>query len=211
MPSIAVARERHQFVAPIKTFRRLIWSRKIGSIYFRFKLTRPKFGARAKENDVSDLDYPACLRELYQSEVFGETFAHALMNAAKNDRDRYHFATLLQLETETKARLRPFLVQHGLSLEEDADVSQVEAVVGAYQTMEFQSFTALIKPSVEQFLKRFEEIEQAAPEADHAMVASMVKHERAILTWLEQESCAASDTSLDAMIAELQYPILAPA
>jgi hypothetical protein len=40
------------------------------------------------------------------------------MRAAKNEREKYHFGTLLQLETETKARLRPFLVRHGLEVDE---------------------------------------------------------------------------------------------
>lgn len=158
---------------------------------------------------MSELDYPACLRELYQSEVFGETFAHALVNVAKNDREKFHFATLLQLETETKARLRPLLFGHGLSLEEDADVSQVDMAVGAYQAMGFKEFTALIKATVEGYLARFEEIEQAATDEDREIVTSMVRHERAILRWLEQESNGESDDSLDAMIAELRYPLCA--
>ena len=61
---------------------------------------------------MSKPEYPSCIRELYESEIFGETFALALVEAARNDRDRYHFGTLLQLETETKARLRPFLCKY---------------------------------------------------------------------------------------------------
>lgn len=176
-----------------------------------FRAPEPGPGlARTLEDDVSELEYPGCLRELYRSEVFGETFAHALMMAAKNDRERHHFATLLQLETETKARLRPFLVRHGLSLEEDADVSQVEAVVGAYRSMDFPAFAALIKPTVEGYLARFEEIAQAAPDADRETAQSMVRHERSILDWLEEESSGGSSGSLEAMVAELQYPLPAP-
>ena len=46
---------------------------------------------------MNTLAYPACIRELYESEIFGEASALALIEAAKNDRDRYYFGTLLQL------------------------------------------------------------------------------------------------------------------
>ena len=61
---------------------------------------------------MSSVDYPACIRELYESEIFGEAAALAWVEVARNDRDRHHLGTLLQLETETKARLRPFLLKH---------------------------------------------------------------------------------------------------
>ena len=65
---------------------------------------------------MSTIQYPECLRELIDSEIFGEAVSLALLDVAKTDRDRYHFATLLQLETETKARLRPLLYKHGIPL-----------------------------------------------------------------------------------------------
>jgi hypothetical protein len=76
-------------------------------------------------------NYPECIRELYESEVFGETLTLALLAAAKNERERYHHGTLLQLETETKARLRPFLFKHGINLSEDTDLAPVPQLVSA--------------------------------------------------------------------------------
>ena len=49
---------------------------------------------------MGELNYPECIRELYESEIFGEALTLALLEVAKNDRERYHQATLLQLETE---------------------------------------------------------------------------------------------------------------
>ena len=45
----------------------------------------------------------ACLRELIESKMFSAAVSLALLELTRADRDRYHFATLLQLETETKA------------------------------------------------------------------------------------------------------------
>ena len=60
---------------------------------------------------MTAVDYPACLRDLIESEIFGEAVSRAIWEVARNDRERYHFATLMQLETETKARLRPLLAR----------------------------------------------------------------------------------------------------
>ncbi|MGB6450136.1 MAG: hypothetical protein WBE92_05235 [Steroidobacteraceae bacterium] len=64
---------------------------------------------------MAERNYPECIRELCESEVLGESLELALFSVAKNPRERYHHATLLQLETETEARLRPFLFNYGLS------------------------------------------------------------------------------------------------
>ena len=45
---------------------------------------------------MSNPEYPECINELYQSEVLGERAFLALMTAAKNKREKYHFGTLLQ-------------------------------------------------------------------------------------------------------------------
>lgn len=37
---------------------------------------------------MSNLEYPACINELYQSEVLGEQAFLALMAAAKNEREK---------------------------------------------------------------------------------------------------------------------------
>lgn len=159
---------------------------------------------------MSDPVYPECIRELYESEIFGEAFALALVEVARNDRDRYQLGTLLQLETETKARLRPFLCRHGLSLSEDMDLSQVDAAVQVYQSLSFPEFAAAMKPGVQGFLSRFQEIERVGPPEDQKILHSMVRHESAILRWLDMESEGRTDGSLDAMIAELQFPLPAP-
>ena len=156
---------------------------------------------------VVEMTYPTCLHEMYTGEVFGEAFSHALMLAAKNDREHYHFAVLMQLETETEARLRPILYAHGLTLEQTTDLSQIDAVVSAYTTMEYRDFAELLRPRIEWFVNRYEAFAKLAPESDEETALSMVRHERAILSWLEQESNGATSSSLDNTLAELKWPI----
>src|SRR5580700_9103473 len=136
---------------------------------------------------VDDLSYPACTRELYESEILGETLFLALVQEAKSPRDRYHLGTLLQLESETKARLRPLLYKHGVSLDEVTDLSLVDIAIAVYRDMSWQEFAALNVPVVEDFLARFETIAKMGDKADGQILESMVRHEASILRWATME------------------------
>ena len=160
--------------------------------------------------NFSDLSYPACTRELYESEILGEAVYLALAAAAKDPRDRYHFGTLLQLESETKARLRPLLYRHGVSLEEKMDLSLVELALDAYHSMSWQEFAAVNVPIIEDFLRRFEAIAQSGGPDDQDILDSMIRHESAILRWLTMERDGEESGSLDDVIAQLRYPLPAP-
>jgi hypothetical protein len=156
---------------------------------------------------MEEILYPECTRELYESEILGEALFLALVDVAKSPRDRYHFGTLLQLESETKARLRPLLFKHGVSLDETMDLSLVELAVGAYKKMTSQEFAAVNVPVLEEFLARFDAIVKAGDEADREILESMVRHEAAIVRWATMERDGESDGSLDEIIAQLNYPL----
>ncbi|MCP5147807.1 MAG: hypothetical protein H6987_18700 [Pseudomonadales bacterium] len=160
---------------------------------------------------MSDLEYPACINELYQSEVLGEKAFLALMAAAKNEREKYHFGTFLQLESETKVRLRPFLQRYGMPfIEEPSSGEEVAGFVALYQQSSWQDFLAALKPMIDQFLGQFQEIADAGPTEDQDVLQSMVTHEKSYVYWIEKE-LAGEAGSLDAAISQLQYPLAAQA
>jgi hypothetical protein len=154
--------------------------------------------------------YPACIRELYESEILGEKLSLALLAVAKSPRDRYHFATLLQLESETKARLRPLLFKHQLPLDETMDLSLVDLAVGAYREMSSQEYAALNVPVLQEYLARFEAIVKVGDEADREILESMVHHEAAIVRWATMERDGETEGSLDDIIVQLKYPLPTP-
>lgn len=156
---------------------------------------------------MTTIDYPTCLRDLIESEIFGEAVSLALLEVAKSDRDRYHFATLLQLETETKARLRPLLYKHGVSLAESIPQEQIDEVVQGYVASSWEDFAAANVAVVQNFLARFQEIAEAGPLEDREILLSMIRHENAILKWFDMESRGEREGSLDAIIDELNYPV----
>lgn len=155
--------------------------------------------------------YPACTRELYESEIVGEQIFLALVAQAKSPRERYHFATLLQLESETKARLRPLLYRHGVSLDEGADRSLVDLAVAAHRDATWRDFMALNVSVVSDFLARFEAIAQIGDAEDTEVLESMIAHEAAILRWVTMESAGETEGSLDEVVAQLRFPVPVPA
>lgn len=159
---------------------------------------------------MDDLQYPACLRAFYESEIFGEASALALLAAAEDDRDRYHFGTLLQLETETKARIRPLLFRHGIELSEDMELGDIEGMVADYREHGFGKFLGDSIPIVEKFLTVFQQIERICPPEDRAIAESMVRHESSIRRWMQMESDGETEGSLDDIISQLQYPLPRP-
>ena len=159
---------------------------------------------------MTDTAYPSCIRELYESEIFGEAASLAVLDAADNERDRYHFGTLLQLETETKARLRPFLAKYALSMSEEMDLGDIAAIVASYKEGGMIGFAKANAPVVENFLARFKEIAATGPDEDQDVLQSMLRHETAILNWMNAEAKGPTEGSLDGIIAELNYPMPKP-
>jgi hypothetical protein len=54
---------------------------------------------------MADSAFLKGVMELYQGEVMGEVIFYELLRTAEDDNQRYKLATILQLKSETKARL----------------------------------------------------------------------------------------------------------
>ena len=156
---------------------------------------------------MTTVEYPNCLRHLIESEIFGEAVSLALLEVAKTDRDRYHLATLLQLETETKARLRPLLYKYRVSLSEKIPLEHVDGIVQGYLDGTWEDFAAANIDVVKGFLSQFRKVVAAGPDEDREILESMIRHENAILRWFEMESQGDTEGSLDSILDELQYPL----
>jgi len=156
---------------------------------------------------MSDIEYPSCINELYQSEVLGEQAFLALLPVARNARDRYHFGTFLQLESETKVRLRPFLKKYDMEFVESTEAGDtVNGIVTVYQENSWLDFLGALKPMIDQYVARFQEIAAAGPTEDQQILQSMVSHEQCFSYWIEKE-VAGESGSLDAALDQLQHPL----
>lgn len=152
-------------------------------------------------------DYYQSLVELLQGEIIGEALFSALCSVAKQPSQHHQFATLLQLETETKARLRPLLYKYRLGVKEHFSQATVDATVQQYLTNDWQAFLVMLRAWVYPFLTRLRSIEQIAPMEDREVMRHVLAHEEAIVDWLDQEIAGESKHSLDAVIGLLQFPL----
>jgi hypothetical protein len=159
---------------------------------------------------MSKTSYPECIAELYSSEVLGEALMLELLRHSTDDEPRYKWGTLLQLESETKARLRPFLAKYGMSLLEEDVSAIVENLGKVYKSSSWAEFAEKNRKIVSSFVTRFEEIEKLGPPEDAQILHSMVVHERSILKFFELELAGKPKGSLSAVIDQLHYPLPNP-
>jgi hypothetical protein len=153
------------------------------------------------------------LKEFYTNEVLGETIYSALFEAATEPHEKRKWATLLQLETETKAWLRPVLVAHGVGVEEHAaDWQMAVAMAGQLFPPGWPAKMQALKGMVEgQVLPTFQGYADAAAargEADAAAVCRyMVEHERIQAEFARRELAGDGASSLEPITKFLKYPI----
>jgi len=154
----------------------------------------------------------AALEELYQGEILGEAMFDAMLASVHDEAERYKISLMLQLETETKARLRPVLAAQGLSLEEDPQMR----VRGAQFAQALATATwaakmsALYQAIAQTYLPRYREHEAAMPTALRAVAHSMVEHERALLEMTRRELSGDAQRSDEPVRELLRHPLPRP-
>ncbi len=156
-------------------------------------------------------EYLSAVNEfLYQGEVLGEAVFASYVGLEENAERRYKWGTLLQLETETKARLRPFLTQLGLSIVQ-VDVSErVAEFAKGYASKSWLQHMEEIAGITNWYLEKFRAVESAAPDSEREVAHSMVVHESALNRFAQLELAGDAKNSLNDVIAQLQYPLVNP-
>jgi hypothetical protein len=150
----------------------------------------------------------AALQEFYQGEILGEAMFDTMLQSAGNESERYKIALMLQLETETKARLRPFLAAEGLPLQEDPRMRpEGEQFARELQSATWsQKMQALAESIGKTWLPRYRELANILPPALRAVGESMVKHEQALLEMARREVDGESDRSDEPVRELLAHP-----
>lgn len=158
--------------------------------------------------------YAEALAEFYNGEVTGEAIYSNLLSWAKNDDQRLKLATLLQLETETKAWLRPYLVAQGISVAERAeDRSKGAGVAEQVKPLTWtQLMTGTIRALETQiipFYESFADAAKARSKADEESVCRyMVEHERAQLEFARRELAGEpAKVALEPVLRQLRFPL----
>jgi hypothetical protein len=114
---------------------------------------------------------------------------------------------MYQGETETKARLRPFMMRLGLSVVENDVSDQVAEFSKGFADKSWSELMQQLAEVTDFYATKFREIEAAAPDGEREVVRSMVVHEMALNDFAKRELTGDAENSLKDVISLLQWPI----
>ena len=120
-------------------------------------------------------EFKACIVTYYQTEVLGEALFESLITKFQEPDHRYKIGSLLQLETETKARLRPTLLELGGSVEEAEESRHTgRELADSISAGNWQEFVAALNEAGEPLLQRQREVAASAPPIYRELAESML-------------------------------------
>ena len=133
------------------------------------------------------VEFKESLLNVYYGEQFGEAFYATLLAETDDDNEKLILTALLQLETEGKARVRPFIVKYGLPAHDNA-----KSISGGVETAKnlanenwqgkFEAMVAIIK---QQGLPEYEGLMAKVNPEEDPEAAELAEffgaHERVIL------------------------------
>lgn len=152
------------------------------------------------------------MMELFQGEVIGEALFDAMLHHCSDERERYVIGTMLQLETETKARLRQAAAQRGMDYAEDSKERDAgEALAKDLSTASWaEKMKALHDILNDTYVPRYKEIDEAAGPDDKELTAYMVIHETSLLEASKRELDGRKTDSVGTILPQLRYPLPVP-
>ena len=156
-------------------------------------------------------DFKKGLMEMYQGEVIGEVAHNLLLDYYDDPVHRYKVAVIMQLETETKARLRPAVMALGLDPAElEASRETGRAFAASMKGLSWNEAMAMMRDGVKPYIDRYLEVEAMAPAEYRDVARSMVVHEQSIYRFAELEAMGDHKHSLDDVLPQIEHPLPAP-
>ena len=155
--------------------------------------------------------FKECLLDVYHAEQTGEVIFESMLRYAQNKEERFILGSMLQLETEAKAIMRPSLVQLELPIEEEKLSREQGIIIGeSFKEMPFAELMQNIEQSVRNiYLPQYEELETLITEEDSdyfKLAKFMGDHERALL--LSAENINSNfDDPMKPVTEMLRFPI----
>ena len=151
------------------------------------------------------------LVELYQGEILGEALFDQMLPYFEEPDRRYKISVMLQLETETKARLRPAMVLLGLDLSEQKAFRKMGLdMATGMKGLSWEETMVTIRDVVKPVVERYREIASYAPPEHRDLGESMVIHEKSISDFAELELAGEEKKSVDAIVAQLHNRLSSP-
>ena len=144
------------------------------------------------------------IRSAWLGEQFGEVFFRALAGLTKDESMRSKWQTLAQLENVTGKRMAAILQAYGEVAVTDENIEVGEEVLSQYADASHLDAMMRMKDLVEKAIIRFDQLLAVAPESDVAAVQFLVRHEQALLTFVDREIGGDPEHALEAVEKLLQ-------
>ena len=143
---------------------------------------------------------------MYQGEIFGEVLLDKMLGFFKDPHEKYKIAVMLQLETETKARLRPTLMQLGIDVAESEESRRMGLETAAgLEGKNWSDTMSSLGELVEPYIDRYQHIAAEAPTEFRSLAELMVKHEQLLFDFLQCEATGNGSHALDRIIDQLEH------
>ena len=153
-------------------------------------------------------EFRDCLLDYYQTEVRGEAFFGSALAKFDEPDHRYKIGSLLQLETETKARLRPTILELGGSVEEfESSRAAGQSRAASLTPRNWEEFVVVLNKVGEPLTNRQREVSEIAPPPYRELARSMKVHGESIQEFTERELAGDRAHSIDGVVSQLRFPL----
>jgi hypothetical protein len=156
-------------------------------------------------------EFRDCLVGYYQTEILGEAFFGGILAKFEDPVHRYKVGSILQLETETKARLRPTILELGGSVDElEGSRETGRNLAASVSAGNWDEFIAALNKAGEPVTNRQREVSLIAPLSYRELALSMKVHGESIEDFTELELAGEGAHYIDDVVAQLKFPLQRP-
>ena len=160
---------------------------------------------------LSENTFTTELRELYDGELLGEAFFESLLQLYEEPTQKHKLCIALQLESETKTRLRPFLLDAGLDLNDNGEARKTGyELAQSFEGKSWEDAMNMLLQILQPAVERYRQILEESPSRHRKLAASMLEHEEALFTFVELEIAGKGNESTRAMSSLLTFEISMP-
>ena len=158
-----------------------------------------------------DTSVESVLNELYQDEVFGEGFMTQLLGYFSDPVAQYKLGSILQLETETKARIRPTIAANGLSLVEQTEKRLEGAELAKnFEGMDWPTLMQTIAEPSKGSAAHYHALADGLPSELKDFGDMIRAHEQALSDFFVNEAAGDANHAIDEIVGMLKNPLPRP-
>ncbi|MEH6556973.1 MAG: hypothetical protein V7459_02540 [Oceanicoccus sp.] len=160
---------------------------------------------------MSSEQFKQGLSELYQGEILGEALFDQMLTYFQSPDHQYKLSLLLQLETETKARLRPALALLGIDFKEQAEFRKAGLdIASSLKGKSWEETMVTLRDIVEPAVSHYKEIASCAPPEYLGITELMVAHEKSLYDFFQLELEGSGELSIDKIYQQIHYKFSPP-